>query len=317
MPMPHLRNSRRSPATRRTLRTLALGSLALGMALVPLVSQSVGSQAPSTASAATLKAPAKAHFTVNLAGSYSAARSLGYNVFDVAGSTTNPTGVRTKLAALPAGSKAMVWVGNLDNSSSTPGFTLAQFKAQVYALRADSRVYGYFISDEAHPRKFPLAATHIRERADYIRAVAPTQKAFIVVADGTNNCGGVLGCEYRALRPAVTHVHLMGIDSYPCHLGAACDFSKIPQRVNAAYAAGVPKAAMVPIYQTFGQEGKVGAYYRTPTTAELQRILATWSAALPTSVLDYSYTWGRQTSAPQALSNHPTLQTVMKSFQTP
>ena len=273
---------------------------------------------PATANVAyttTATSSARAHFTVNLKGSYSAAVAAGFNVFDVAGSQTNPAGLKTKLNALPAGTKAMIWVGNLDNSSSTPGFTLAQFKAQVDALKSDPRVYGYFISDEAHPGKFPLAATHIRERADYLRSVAPAQKSFIVVLDGTSVCGGTLGCEYAALAPSKTHVDLVGIDSYPCHLGAACDYAKITERVNVAAQMGIPKSQMVPVYQGFGQEGKAsGAYYRTPTPTELSTMLSTWKAALPNAVLDYAYTWGTQTTAPQALANHPSLASVVKSY---
>jgi len=283
--------------------------------VVKSTAPSTSTSTPATTAPSVPVTSGRAHFTVNLKGSYSAARAAGFNVFDVAGSQNNPAGVKTKLDALPAGTKAMIWVGNLDNSSSTPGFTLAQFKAQVNALKSDPRVYGYFIADEPHPGKFPQAATHIRERADYLRATAPAQKSFIVVLDGSSACGGTLGCEYAALAPSKTHVDLVGIDSYPCHLGAACDYSKITQRVNVAAKAGIPKAAMVPVYQAFGQEGKTsGAYYRTPTPTELSKMLSTWTAALPNAVLDYAYTWGTQTSAPQALANNPSLVSVVKTY---
>lgn len=256
----------------------------------------------------------RAHFTVNLSGQYAGAAADGFTVFDVAGSTSHPASVEAKLDALPAGTKAMVWVGNLDNSSAVPGFTLAQFKAQVDALAADPRVYGYFLADEPHPGAFPAAAAEIRARADYIRAHAPAQKSFIVVLDGTNTCGGTLGCEYSALAPAHTHVDLVGIDSYPCHLGAPCDDAKITERVAVARRSGIPDSAMVPTYQAFGQEGKAaGAYYRTPTPAELTSMLATWDAALPHAVMDYAYSWGTQTTSPQALSNHPELQQVVRA----
>jgi hypothetical protein len=300
----HLKN-RRATVPSRAVKKPAATSATSGTRVV-------AATAPVSAVPAS---SARAHFTVNLKGSYSAARAAGFNVFDVAGSQNNPAGVKSKLNALPAGAKAMIWVGNLDNASSTPGFTLAQFKAQVNALKSDPRVYGYFIADEPHPRKFPMAAAHVRERADYLRATAPAQKSFIVILDGTSACGGTLGCEYAALAPSKTHVDLVGIDSYPCHLGAACDYAKITERVNVAAKNGVPKSAMVPVYQAFGQEGKAsGAYYRTPTASELSKMLSTWTAALPNAVLDYAYTWGTQTSAPQALANHPSLVSVVKSY---
>lgn len=253
-----------------------------------------------------------AHFTVNLAGAYAAAHSAGFTVFDVSGSTSNPAGVKTKLDALPSGTQAMIWVGNLGKADGAEGFSRAQFKAQVDALAQDPRVFGYFIADEPHPILFPTVVGEIAARADYVRAVAPTQKSFIVVLDGSKYCNGSLGCEYAALAPSKTHVDVLGVDSYPCHLGAPCDFTKIPERVNAAVKAGVPRSQIAPVYQAFGQEGGTNPYYRTPTATELTTMLSTWKANVPSPVLDYAYTWGTQSSSTQALSNHPELQAVVK-----
>lgn len=258
------------------------------------------------------RVPGTAHFTVNLGGHYAEAHAAGFTVFDVAGSPSHPAGVRAALAALPAGTRAMIWVGNLDNSSATPGFTMAQFRAQVDALAGDSRVFGYFLSDEPHPAAYPSAAHDIAARADYISAHAPGQRSFIVVLDGTNACGGSYGCEYHALAPARTHVDLVGVDSYPCHFGAPCDDRQITGRVHAAVVAGIPLSQIVPVYQAFGQEGKAQSpYYRTPTPAELQAMLDTWQAAVPNPVLDYAYSWGTQSTSPQALANHPELRRVV------
>ena len=56
-------------------------------------------------------------------GSYAGARSVGFSLFDVAGSTSNPAGVKAKLDALPSGTKAMIWVGNLGKTAGAEGFT--------------------------------------------------------------------------------------------------------------------------------------------------------------------------------------------------
>lgn len=261
----------------------------------------------------TTAASATAHFTVNVHQSYVTARSMGFNVFDVAGSTTNPTDVKTQLAALPAGSRAMIYVGNLGKKAGVQGFTRAQFQAQVNALATDRRVFGYYIADEPHPILFPSVVAEIAARADYLRAKAPFQRSFIVVLDGTNLCNGTLGCEYAALAPSKSHVDLVGVDSYPCTLGAPCDLNKIAQRVNAAIRAGIPRGRIAPVYQAFGQEGGTNPYYRTPTAAELQAMLAIWKANVPAPVLDYAYSWGAQPSSPQALINHPALQSVAKT----
>jgi hypothetical protein len=251
-----------------------------------------------------------AHFTVNLGGSYAAAHSVGFNVFDVAGSTSNPAGVKSKLDALPNGTKAMIWVGNLGKAAGAEGCTRAQFKAQVDALKDDPRVFGYMIADEPHPILFPTVVGEIAARADYLRAVAPSQKSFIVVLDGSKYCDGGLGCEYEALAPSKTHVDIIGVDSYPCNISGPCKISKIPERVNAAVRAGIPLDQIAPVYQTFGQAGD---YYRMPTASELEAMLAAWKKSVPNPPLDYAYTWGAQSSSPEALSNHPELQAVVKA----
>jgi hypothetical protein len=299
------------------VHTFTVGSLVLVALLAPAAATQPARPTmtvdTSTTTNALATSPRTAHMTANLRLSYAGARAVGFNVFDVAGSTTNPAGVKAKLNALPAGAKAMIWVGNLGKKAGPQGFTRAQFKAQVNALATDRRVYGYYIADEPHPMSFPGVVAEIRARADYLRWKAPAQKSFIVVLDGTNLCRGTLGCEYRALAPARTHVSLIGVDVYPCHKGAACDFAKIPQRVNAAVRSGIPRGQIVPIYQTFGQEGTAKPYYRTPSTAELQRQLATWKASVPAAQLDYAYTWGGQAMSPQALINHPALRAVVKA----
>jgi hypothetical protein len=297
--------------------SIAAGSLLLMALLAPGAAMTSASPTRTVDIGSTTLALATttrtAHFTVNLHQSYTTARSMGFNVFDVSGSTSNPKGVKARLNALPAGSRAMIWVGDLGKKAGVQGFTRAQFKAQVNALATDPRVFGYYLADEPNPTSFRTVVAEIRARADYLRAKAPAQKSFIVVQDGTNRCGGTLGCEYAALAPSKTHVSLIGVDVYPCHLRAPCDFAKITQRVNAAIRARIPRALLVPVYQTFGQEGAASAYYRTPTPAELQRQLATWKASLPAAQLDYAYTWGTQSMSPQSLINHPALRSVVKA----
>ena len=146
-----------------------------------------------------------------------------------------------------------------------------------------------------------------------MRAVAPSQKSFIVVLDGSKYCNGGLGCEYAALAPSKTHVDIVGVDSYPCSIGSACKFNKITERVNAAVNAGIPRSRIAPVYQAFGQEGKANPYYRMPTAAELETMLATWKANVPSPVLDYAYSWGAQSSSPQALVNYRQQQAVVKT----
>jgi Bacterial Ig domain len=266
------------------------------------------------------------HFASGTNQDQNLALSLRFNVMDITASETNASETKAVVDALPAGVVAMVWVGNLDNTNcATPGYSDAKYHALVDALGGDPKVYGWYISDEPHPLTCTNAVGDIRARADYLHTHSGFQKAFIVVRDGYGPCGSNPGCEYKALQPANTHVDLFGVDPYPCHYDSGgnpvpCNYSLITDRVNSAVANGIPLGMIVPVFQTFGQEGKTigSVYYRTPSGSELGTILSTWSAAVPKPPLDYAYSFGTQCSstscpAPQALYNHPQLQPIMQA----
>ncbi len=270
------------------------------------------------------------HYAPNVRGRLHAAAALGFDLFDVDGRTSNPEAVNRVVDSLPKGARALVWVGNLDNappgsSCPAPGFSSRQFRAQVDALRANPRVYGYYVADEPHPTVCPGAAVDIKARADFIHTEAPRQKAFIVVAGGSI-CGADVGCEYRALQPARTDVDLVGLDPYPCHYDSRgnavpCDDSMILARVEAAIASGIRRDAIVPVFQSFGQarrtDGK-SVYYRMPDAGELASMLRVWLRLIPDPAFDYFYTFGVQCRvgscpAPQALIDTPDLRPVVRS----
>jgi hypothetical protein len=300
----------------------AAAALALAVAVT-----ACGSGAPRSASnAANVDPPSAAkHYAVGTSHDQSLAVSLGFDVMDIAGSHSNPRATKAIVDALPPGVQGLIWVGNLDNTKcSTPGYTTAQFRALVDAMATDPKVYGYSISDEPHPLTCTNAVVDVRGRADYLHAHSSFQKAFIVIADGYEVCGSNLGCEFRILRPANTHVDLVGLDPYPCHYAspghpAPCNYGMIKQRVAAATASGIAVSRIVPVFQTFGSAGSVGVpvYYRLPTPSELATILSTWHAVVPNPPMDYAYTFGVQCSttcpAPQALANHPELQPLIRA----
>ena len=270
------------------------------------------------------------HAAFNTQGDVADLIALGFNLFDVTGSKTNPASVITLVNALPEGTQALVWLGNMGNapigqSCPPPGFSDAQFEAQVDILANNPKVFGYNLSDEPHPSVCPDAANAIKARSDYIHTHAPGQKTYITILDGSNMCPGGEGCEYHAFRPEITHVDLFGLDPYPCHFDSAgqpvtCDISKISQRVELATANGIPLPAIVPVFEAFGQEGRLDGksiYYRTPTTTEFQDMLNLWESLVPNPVFDFAYTWGIQCTAstcpaPQSLKNHPELQLLIK-----
>jgi hypothetical protein len=307
-------------ARRFILGTAAAFVLALGGTACSSGGSRTVPKGPQVAAATTR------HYTIGTNTDQSLAISLGFDVMDITGSNSSPRSTKAIVDELPAGVQALIWVGNLDNTDcSTPGYTTAEFRALVDAMATDRKVYGYYLADEPHPRPCTNAVADIRARADYLHAHSRFQKAFIVIQDGFGPCGSNLGCEFEALQPTHTHVDLVGVDPYPCHYDdggrpVPCDYGLIEKRVGAATASGIPPGKIVPVFQAFGQQGRVGGsvFYRTPTTSELNTILATWKSLVPRPVLDFAYTFGVQCSttcpAPQALANHPELQRILRAY---
>jgi hypothetical protein len=285
---------------------------------------STPSPTPSAAPSASASAPAARtgtgstlHFIANLDGQGGAAARLGYNLID-----TGPT--KETVDALPAGQRALVWLGSLGNKDcASPSYSFAEFTAAVDRLTGDPKVFGYFIADEPHPKVCPNIVADIRQRADYIKAHDPSHKSFIVVLDGTNQCGGTYGCEFKAFAPASSHVDLIGLDPYPCNVDNAssgCTYNHIDDTVRRAEANGVPRSAMVPVFPAFGQAcGSGSNYYRLPGVAEMRAMLAHWATLVPRPAFDYTYTWGHQGSACPTLVDadgqhgYPDLQSVMRT----
>ena len=270
------------------------------------------------------------HAAFNTQGDIADLIALGFNLFDVTGSKTNPESTLDVINALPEGIQALVWLGNMGNAPigqncPPPGFSDAEFKAQVDILANNPKVFGYNLSDEPHPSVCPDAANEIKSRSDYIHLHAPGQKTYITILDGSNMCPEGEGCEYRAFRPEITHLDLVGLDPYPCHFNSAgqpvaCDINKISQRVQSAIENGIPVSAIIPVFHAFGQEDRQDGktiYYRTPTTKEFQDMLDLWESLVPNPVFDFAYTWGIQCTesscpASQSLKNHPELQLLVK-----
>jgi hypothetical protein len=240
--------------------------------------------------------PGTKHFIANRAGS-TAPAALGYNLFD--------TGSNVQLVnSLPSGVQALVWLGQ-----KCPTPIDDTFKSKVNALVGNPRVYGYYISDEPHASSCPGAAAALASRADYISAkTGGAQKSFIVLSRIE---------DYSAFNPSKSHVDLIGLDPYPCSISnPTCDLSKIGEKLRAALAAGIPSSAVVPVFQTFGQEGTLSHYYNLPTASQLQAMLNEWDRLLPSPAMDYSYGWAHQSSSNPTLVDSPALQGVMKKHNT-
>lgn len=280
----------RRPALRSSLRP-ALASLALSALLLAVPALLALAALPGAEASAGTRTRTW-HYLSHLEGSHKPKR-LGFDLFDIHGS---PWAVRQ----LPRGVKGLVYVGE---KCPTPAD--AAFRRTVRKLAKYRKVFGYFLSDEPHIGDCPGGPAALASRADYVRRVTHgRQRSFIVLDDS-----------YHAFRPHRTHVDLVGLDPYPCSVGSGgCKYHKIVEKYRAARHAGIPRSAIVPVYQAFGQENVSSTYYTLPTPAQERRILQVWAKHVPHPVMDYAHGWGNQGHSDPTLVDSPPLQRVFADW---
>ncbi|XRQ11441.1 hypothetical protein ACN3XK_11320 [Actinomadura welshii] len=234
---------------------------------------------------------------------YPRLQALGYDLVDVRADASLVSGV-------PPGMQAFLWVGNFHCGEFELGFE--SFKRAVREFGRDPRVYGWYLSDEPDAGDCPEIAEEIRVRAEYIAEHAPGQVSYISLTD-------------FPMKPlARVGVDLVGLDPYPCQGSATpeehCDIGAIDQMVGMADDAGIPRARIAPVLQTFGQSCSTGdKQYWLPTEPQFREILASWDRLAPSPPLEISYSWGHQdewacpTLADAAGGEHPDLQSIMKA----
>jgi hypothetical protein len=216
-------------------------------------------------------------------------RDYAYNLVDL-----GP--YRAAIDALPAGERALVWIGNYSKARCAFDMPDASVRQALTILAGDPKVAGYYLADEAddalptYGGHCPHVATQITQRSRLVHRLAPGAFTYEVVTEPGN---------FLAFARATD---VMGADPYPCLRGRACDWAEIPAYIAALNAAHVPRYWAV--LQAFGY-GK----WRAPTAAELARMIGQWA---------HSRWQGEQTFSWRYLSwslkSHPDLLAVLKSL---
>lgn len=272
----------------------ALGVVAAGAAPAQTAT-AAGATAAQTAAALPEPTTAR-HYIANLQGAVAGPRSVGFNVFDTGASTE-------QVDALPSGVQAMVWLGQ---KCPTPAD--ASFRDTVQRLARNPKVFGYYLSDEPHVADCPGGPKALASRAAFVRdASGGRQRSFIVLSETP---------DYKAFRPAVTGVSMIGIDAYPCSdANPDCNPAKIDEKVGLALSNGIPRGRIVPVFQAFGQRLTQGdRYYRQPTARQMRPLLARWARLVPSPPMDYTYGWGHQASANPTLVDSLQLRRLLRGY---
>ena len=146
---------------------------------------------------------------------WTAPRKVGFTLFDTGSSLS-------AVQALPAGVKAMVWLGQKCPTPAT-----AEFRSTVSKLASSGKVYGYYLSDEPHIADCPQGPAGLASRAAYVDQVSGgRQKTFIVLSKAE---------DYRPFRPAASGVSMVGLDPYPCSVAHPDCAAEQDRREGAAW----------------------------------------------------------------------------------
>jgi hypothetical protein len=176
----------------------------------------------------------------------------------------------------------------------------------------EKAIFGFYLMDDPDPRigLVQCKPSSLRAEADWIHGHVRGAQTFIVLMSLSAADTPSFQDTYN---PINSHVDLYGIDPYPCRSELnGCSNTMILRYVVAAETWGIPRARMVPVYQSFGggswSDGD-GGEYRLPTAAQSRAMLAQWRALIPAPPFDYAYSWGVQ-RGDRALVNSPDLQNV-------
>jgi hypothetical protein len=214
----------------------------------------------------------------------------GWNLIDVDS--------RARADALPPGARALIWVGDYDNTSCGWQIPDAALVREITGMRGDPKIAGYFYSDEPDPFACPQAPAQHRSRAALIHKLDPA-KFTVMVMD--SNSGQTSLRQVALWKGAADYI---GLNPYVCYRDKACDFGWIDTLIRAADRAG------------FRYWGAVQAFedkdWRWPTPAEEQRMLAKWSASHASGYMTFAWTWDGN-----ALSTQSGLLDVFKRFNSP
>jgi hypothetical protein len=183
-------------------------------------------------------------------------RPYGYNLVDL-----GP--YRSLIDALPAGQRALVWIGNYDQAACSFSRSNSEISRALTGLARDPRVAGYYIADEADDAQpafgghCPDVLRQVAARSRLVHRLAPGVFTYEVVAEPS---------DFAAFAHATD---VLGADPYPCRDDLFCDWATIPRYIAALRAAHV--ARYWGVLQAFS-----GAGWRYPTPAELRTMIGQW-----------------------------------------
>jgi len=215
----------------------------------------------------------------------------GFDAIVAAGFTVIDTGTDPGVvSSLPAGRRALVWLGNYDNTTCTWDRSDDWIVANVAPLAGNPKVEAYNLADEPRLWQCPSAVGDLAARSALVKSLDPSRPTFAVIQPHFPE---------NPYAPYVGAVDIIGVDRYPCSWAAGCVYAKIDETL------GLLEAAKVPRYWAIVQ-AFADSYYRWPTVEELHEEFRHWRASRMEGYIVFSWAYSGDT-----LANHPDLVTAL------
>jgi hypothetical protein len=198
------------------------------------------------------------------------AAANGWNLLDTGSD-------KTTIDQLPAGSRALVWIGDYSNTTCSFQMTRNQVVAELTPLVGDPKVAGYFISDEPDPNACPTAYSQHTRRSNLVHSIDSTKFTLIVLDSNSGNASLNQMAGWAGIGD------YQGLDPYPCYVGNACNFPWIDTVIAKANAVRLHYWGVV---QSFRD-----STWRWPTVDELNHMLGQWSASSWQGLATFAWRW--------------------------
>jgi hypothetical protein len=232
-------------------------------------------------------APPAYRYMINSGSDQAGVASYGFNLLDVSS--------KSAADALPVGTQGLIWVGDYDNTSCSWEQSDAIVSSLAASTVGDSKVFGFFFSDEPDPLACSNAPAQHKARNDLIHAANPATRT-VLVADMNSDQASL-----NQIPLWVGKADYVGLDPYPCYQGQPCNYGWIDQVIAAADNADLNYWGVA---QAFNDSN-----WRWPTADELKQMLGQWSASKQSGYMTFAWTW-----AGNSLSSQPGLLDVLKQF---
>jgi hypothetical protein len=236
-----------------------------------------------------------------------ATRSASLSVHGCYGTDSSPTGFDHMVAAgcnvierpaftgdldqLPKDVKAMVWLGNYDNSSCSWQKSDDWIREHVGAIKGHPGIALYYLADVPHIWDCPNLPQQMKARSDLIHSIDPGPPTFALMEPRADE---------NPYAPYVGTVDIIGADRYPCSYKDGCVMSLIDDTIALLDEAHVP-------HYWISLQACADSFHRFPTPDELREEFRRWQASRTEGILVFSWSW-----AGNSLDDHPDLVDVLK-----